>query len=123
MSNSLPPSISFLRNLLIGLLLILGAHVTATAQAPLYQLHQDGKIWGYTNTPCNGDGTQCPGWQLLDNNTRTDEIVANQGHLYQRHNDGKIWSYTGTPCNANGTACPGWQLLDNNTRTKAIAAN
>jgi hypothetical protein len=37
--NSLSPSVSFLRRLRIGLLLILGAHVTVTAQNSLYQLH------------------------------------------------------------------------------------
>jgi|GEM_PF-1240392 len=85
---------------------------------PLYQLHSDGKIWRYTGTEC--DGESCPGWQRLDDNTRTAQIVAAGAQLFQRHSDGKIWRYNGTPC--SGASCPGWQPLDNNANTKAIAA-
>ncbi|HKP83191.1 MAG TPA: galactose oxidase-like domain-containing protein [Pyrinomonadaceae bacterium] len=85
---------------------------------PIYQLHNDGKIWRYTGTECEGDS--CPGWERLDNNTRTAQIVAAGAQVFQRHTDGKIWRYTGTPC--SGTSCPGWQQLDNNPRTKTIAA-
>ncbi|WP_179958327.1 M12 family metallo-peptidase [Chitinimonas arctica] len=78
-----------------------------------------GAIWRYTGTPCSGDS--CPGWQKLDNNTRTVSVAAGGGGvLYQLHNDGRIWRYTGTPC--SGISCPGWQLLDINTKTIAIAA-
>jgi hypothetical protein len=101
---------------LLGILVMLGMHRTATAQ--VYQMHNDGKIWRYTGTPCSG--SSCPGWQLLDNNPSTKAIAADGGALYQMHNDGKIWRYTGTPC--SGSSCPGWQLLDNNPSTKAIAA-
>ena len=85
---------------------------------PIYQLHNDGKIWRYTGTECEGES--CPGWERLDSNTRTAQIVAAGSQLFQRHNDGKIWRYTGTPC--SGTSCPGWQLVDNNPRTRTIAA-
>jgi hypothetical protein len=44
-----------------------------------FQLHQDGKIWRFTGVPCSGQS--CPGWQLLDNNTKTQEIVASGDHL------------------------------------------
>jgi hypothetical protein len=74
-------------------------------------------IWRYTGTPC--EGTSCPGWERLDNNPHTHEIVAAGGHLYQRHNDGRIWRYVGPPC--TGDNCPGWQQLDNNPKTKRIA--
>ncbi len=85
---------------------------------PLYQLHSDGKIWRYTGTEC--DGESCPGWERLDDNTRTAQIVAAGAQVFQRHSDGKIWRYTGTPC--SGTSCPGWQQLDNNPNTKTITA-
>jgi hypothetical protein len=85
---------------------------------PLYQLHNDGWIWRYTGTEC--DGETCPGWQRLDNNANTVQLAAAGKILYQRHRDGKIWRHTGTPC--NGDACPGWQMLDNNGNTQSIAA-
>ncbi|WP_203758689.1 hypothetical protein, partial [Cellulomonas chitinilytica] len=67
-----------------------------------------GLIWRYTGTPLTG-------WELLDNNPATVEIVAAGGHLYQRHGDGTIWRYTGTPLT-------GWELLDNNPATVDIVA-
>jgi Domain of unknown function (DUF1929) len=77
-------------------------------------------IWRYTGTPCSGES--CPGWQKLDNNPKTVEIVAAGGHheqsLYQLHNDGWIWRFTGTPCSID--SCPGWQRLDNNSKTIAL---
>jgi hypothetical protein len=85
---------------------------------PLYQMHTDGKIWRYTGTEC--DGESCPGWQRLDDNTATAQIVAAAAQVFQRHSDGSIWRYTGAPC--VGPACPGWQQLDNNPNTKTIAA-
>jgi len=105
-------------SLLLGILLALGMQRTATAQDQtfLYRLHDDGKIWRYTGTPCGGNS--CPGWQLLDINSRTSAITAGIG-LYQLHNTGAIWRYTDTPC--QGSSCPGWQLLDNNSRTRLIA--
>ncbi|MDN6169575.1 MAG: hypothetical protein L0J11_05780, partial [Micrococcaceae bacterium] len=63
-------------------------------------------IWRYTGTPMTG-------WQKLDNNDSTVEIVAAGDHLYQRHDSGSIWRYTGTPMT-------GWQKLDNNPRTVDI---
>jgi hypothetical protein len=85
---------------------------------PVYQLHTDGSIWRYTGVECNGD--LCPGWERLDNNAATDDIVVSDSQLFQHHTDGSIWSYTGTPCNNN--SCPSWQKLDNNSNTKSIAA-
>src|SRR5207253_1221213 len=80
------------------------------------RFNPDVTIWRFTGTPCSG--TSCPGWQRLDNNTKTARIAASGGNLYQLHNDGMIWKSTGAPC--NGNSCPGWQLLDNNTKTVAI---
>ena len=85
---------------------------------PLYQQHSDGKIWRYTGTEC--DGESCPGWQRLDDNRMTAQIVAAGAQVFQRHSDGRIWRYTGTPC--SGTSCSGWQQLDNNPKTKTIAS-
>ena len=84
----------------------------------LYQLHNDGQIWRYTGVPCSG--TSCPGWERLDKNPNTREIVATGSHLYQRHSDGRVWRYVGPPC--AGESCPGWRQLDNNPRTTQIAA-
>lgn len=78
----------------------------------------DGTIWRYTGTPCSGNS--CPGWQVLDNNSRTVTVAVADKALYQLHNDGKIWRYSGTPC--SGNSCPGWQMLDNNTKTVSIVA-
>ncbi|RMZ89666.1 hypothetical protein DV736_g3107, partial [Chaetothyriales sp. CBS 134916] len=55
------------------------------------------------------------GWQLLDNNAATVNLVTANDNLYQLHNTGKIWKYTGTPLT-------GWQQLDNNPATKKIVA-
>jgi hypothetical protein len=40
-------------------------------------------------------GTPLSGWELLDNNPATAEIVAADGNLYQRHNNGFFFRYTG----------------------------
>ncbi|GLI39950.1 hypothetical protein KI811_01790 [Geobacter hydrogenophilus] len=85
---------------------------------PLYQLHNDGMIWHYTGQECEGDF--CPGWERLDNNPKTRNIVGGDGQLFQLHGDGRIWRSTGTPC--SGNSCPGWQMLDNNPKTVAIAS-
>ena len=85
---------------------------------PLYQLHNDGWIWRFTGTEC--EGVSCPGWERLDRNGNTREIVAAGSQLYQRHVDGRTWRYNGTPC--SGDSCPGWQLLDVNPKTVSIAA-
>jgi len=91
----------------------------------LYQLHQkdvkhwkvnDGEsIWQYTGVPCNGNS--CKGWKMLDNNSKTELIVAHEflGSLFQLHYSGDIWEYTGQPC--NGNSCVGWKKLDNNQKT------
>jgi hypothetical protein len=83
----------------------------------LYQLHKDGSIWRYTGAGCQG--SSCPGWQMLDDNTRTVAVTAAGRQLFQLHKDGTIWRYTGTPC--AGASCPGWQMLDNNPQALAIA--
>ena len=85
---------------------------------PVYQLHSTGAIWRYTGVECDGDF--CPGWERLDNNTATDDIVLAGSQLFQHHSDGTVWRYTGSPC--NGESCAGWQMLDNNSNTKVIAA-
>jgi hypothetical protein len=77
--------------------------------ADLYQLRDDGSIWAYTGTPLTG-------WQMLDNNPRTDAIVSADSSLYQHHDDGSIWIYSGTPLT-------GWQMLDNNPRTTSISGD
>ena len=43
------------------------AVMIAADSTNLYQLHNTGKIWRYTGTPCSG--SSCPGWQMLDDNT------------------------------------------------------
>jgi hypothetical protein len=78
----------------------------------------NGTIWEATGVACSGES--CPGWQRLDNNSKTFVIAAGGNDLYQLHNDGWIWRYTGTAC--TGESCPGWQRLDNNQKTVAIAA-
>ncbi len=85
---------------------------------PVYQLHGTGAIWRYTGIECDHDF--CPGWERLDNNAATDDIVVAGSQLFQHHTDGSIWRYTGTPC--NGDSCPSWQRLNNNPKTKVIAA-
>lgn len=84
----------------------------------LYQLHNDGTIWRYTGAACGN--SSCPGWQMLDDNTRTVAITGGGRQLFQLHKDGSIWRYTGTPC--VGTSCPGWEELDNNAQATAITA-
>ena len=85
-----------------------------------YQLNEEGQILRYMNTPCTA--SVCVGWDLLDNNSRTAEIVADneRGTLYQRHDTGWIWVHDGSRCGASG--CTGWRQLDRNPRTKMIAA-
>jgi hypothetical protein len=55
----------------------------------LYQLHNNGQIFGYTGTPLTG-------WQELDNNPATWRIAVGDGgrELYQLHDSGRIFSYT-----------------------------
>ncbi len=85
---------------------------------PLYQLHDNGAVWRYTGTPC--DGEFCPGWWRFDNNAQTVQIAATGGQLFQRHRDGRIWRSLGKPC--SGDACPSWQMVDNNPATATIVA-
>jgi hypothetical protein len=85
---------------------------------PIYQLHNDGWIFRYTGTEC--DGEFCPGWWRFDNNPQTVQLAAAGGQLFQRHKDGKVWRSLGKPC--NGNSCPSWQMLDNNPKTVSIAA-
>jgi hypothetical protein len=49
----------------------------------LYQIHNTGAVWRYTGVPCSG--ASCPGWQRLDNNSRTAAIAAGSGQLFQLH--------------------------------------
>ncbi len=55
---------------------------------PIYQLHNDGWIWRYTGEECDGDF--CPGWERLDNNPHTRNIVGAGAQLFQLHDNGKI---------------------------------
>jgi hypothetical protein len=42
-----------------------GATVQIAADGnDLFQLHNSGRIWRFTGTPCSGNS--CPGWQMLD---------------------------------------------------------
>src|ERR1051325_4268151 len=111
-------SITRLCLLLVCVALVFITSASVSAQTPLYQLHKDGKIWRFTGTPCAG--SNCPGWQMIDNNPATISIVADGSLLYQLHNTGMIFRFTGTPC--NGDHCPGWLRLDNNAATKSIVA-
>ena len=96
--------------------------ITATGTAHsqiLYQLHNDGSILRYTDTPCEDDS--CTGWHRLDNDSKTIAIAADGNLLYQLQNDGWILRYTGDEC--EGDSCPGWQRkLGNNSKTIAITA-
>ncbi len=85
---------------------------------PLYQSHNDGSLWRYTGTDCNGNF--CPGWAELDNNSGTVAMAAAAGQFYQLHKDGSIWRHNGTTC--SGSGCPGWIELDNNPAARSIAA-
>jgi hypothetical protein len=83
--------------------------LAAASDRSLYQLHYDGKVWRYTGQPVSG-------WELIDQNPATVDIVAAPGVLYQRHRDGKIWRYTCPPLR-------GWELIDRNPATVQIAAS
>ena len=84
----------------------------------LYQLQNNGAIWGYTGTPC--PGSTYSGWQMPGNSPAAVGIAAGNGQLYQLHNGGAIWSYNRAPC--NGTSCTGWREIDNNPKAVAIVA-
>jgi Domain of unknown function (DUF1929) len=98
---------------------------------PIYQLRlgdaisastpaQAMEIWRYTGVECEGDSCPADGWQRLDNNAATDDIVVGGSQLFQHRTDGSIWRYTVKPCSRN--SCPTWQMIDNKHNTKAIAA-
>lgn len=82
--------------------------ISAGAWGKLYQLHNDGTIWRWKGTVCEGP-SYCPGWEPLDNNPGTVKILAAGNELYQLHGDGSVWRYTGVPC--NGDSCLGWEVL------------
>ena len=56
-----------------------------------------------------------PGWEELDNNPATVDIITAAGQLFQRHDNGRIFRFTGTPLT-------GWVELDNNPATVQIVA-
>jgi hypothetical protein len=95
---------------------VLGAALIASYSRCFAQ-SADVTIWKYTGTPCTG--ASCPGWQMLDDNTKTIGFAASGNSLYQLHDDETIWLSTGVPC--SGASCPGWQMLDDNTRAVGIA--
>ncbi len=84
------------------------------------QRQVDGKLWVWDGrTPCAG--AACPGWTLIDTDSRTQDIAASNNSLFLRQTDGKVWKWYGrTPCTA--AACPGWGLIDSNPRTAGIVA-
>ena len=86
----------------------------------LFQRHVDGKLWKWDgHTACSA--TACPGWDLIDTDSRTQEIAAGGDTLFMRQVDGKLWKWDGSSrCTA--TACPGWALIDMNPRTQAIVS-
>ena len=93
---------------------IAAAPLTSGTADSLYQLHNDGGIWG--NQLGTGPQTVPPVpsvWQQFDGNPANSAIAAG-GALYQLHNDGSIFQYTGTPF--------GWQQIDGNPANAAIAA-
>jgi hypothetical protein len=99
----------------------------ASSGGQLFQLKSDGSIFRYTGTPCvvikgpfGSDITLCLGWEKLDNNPDTIEIVGSNGNLYQRHRNGTVFKFTGTVCSSN--SCPGWQMIANDSRTISLVA-
>jgi hypothetical protein len=80
----------------------------AFAAAPVvYELHTTGSVWGYTGTPCNGQA--CPGWEMLNDDSKAVQIAAGAGTLYQLDSDGTVWQWNGAVC--NGNACNRWTQI------------
>ena len=66
-----------------------------------------GQVWVWDgHTPCSA--TACPGWSLIDSNTRSVQIAAAGNRLFQLvqiaaagdrvfqlHVDGKLWQWDG----------------------------
>ena len=109
-----------------GAILNNGLRSTAIGDAPLlYQLHNTGKIFRYTGTPCNGNS--CPGWQMLDNDLRNRRIVAGGETFYRMTirpthlgSVRRLYKFTGAPC--VGGTCSSWQLIAGGPMIK-VAAN
>lgn len=77
----------------------------------LYQLHNHGRIWAYTNGQ----------WVRIDDTSRTVDIVIASGVLYQLHNNGDIWKYNHNICLDLRLGKDCWTRIDNNRGvTRAI---
>jgi peptidyl-Asp metalloendopeptidase len=72
------------------------------------------------------------GWERLDYNTWTVQIVASGGKLYQLRNKRwpgylgfikSIWRYIGPPCPPGGQDCRNWMVLAQDSATVALAAD
>jgi hypothetical protein len=94
----------------------------------LYQRLADGSVWKWDGQPqshCDDLGKVCPGWTRINNDKRTEDIVASDSTVFQRLADGSVWKWDGQPqshCDDLGKVCPGWTRI-NNDRTKVIVAS
>ena len=102
---------------ILGVRSIYGTRTHFAASAVI--LLGDGQVWRSTGRPCNDKA--CPGWQLINNDARSQHIAASDSRLFARQRSGQIWVWDGhTPCTSK--ACPGWTLIDANTRSSQIVA-
>ncbi len=79
----------------------------------------NGEVWRFTGRACSGNS--CPGWQLINSDTRIANIAASDSRLFIRQATGQIWVWDGHTACSEG-ACSGWSLIDSNTRSVQIAA-
>ena len=87
-----------------------------------YSIQTTGQIWGFNGLgggTCNG--SSCPHWSILDNNSKTVKIAASGSKLFQLHNTGPIWEFTGVQC-AQFSSCPNWRMIDNNSNSSNIVS-
>jgi hypothetical protein len=85
----------------------------------LFARHRDGKIWKSTLEVCTDPKkNDCPGWKLVDYNSKTTRISSDNANLYKHDSSGRAWMYTdpGYYCKEDdvtiGKDCPGWTLLE-----------
>ena len=83
----------------------------------LVQMHNNGSIWQYTGTPCNG--SSCPGWVELYQNPGTAMIAAGNyptlnPHVWRLDFSGELFEVTG--------GLPAPVLLDSNSITQIAVA-
>ncbi|RYY74201.1 MAG: hypothetical protein EOO52_15165 [Gammaproteobacteria bacterium] len=87
-----------------------------------YSLQTNGGILGFNGEgggTCNG--SSCPHWSLLDNNSSTVKVAASGSKLFQMHNTGLIWEFMGAQCSQTNS-CPSWRMIDNNSNTSQIVS-